>query len=239
MWLRCIDTVPLAHAGLFVFGYNDYILVEGCLVRYNMATESPGAIKSAALGNTIVNSTISGNVAGHDYGAVYIDDSRNTIIRNTDMSNNTARGEFYSRVSDVSAVGCGSIGIFNSENIELDNCTLNFNYAYLSGGALCVIHSDTATVRSTVMRSNTAIDGAAIEVYSSDNVILDDLYVESCTADVRGGGLFVADSIDVTVANSSFVRNTATKGSGSACYIVESSVHFEGNVFDGNEALSG
>lgn len=222
-----------------MFWYNDHIFLEGCLVRYNKATVSPGGIRSTAFEVSIINSTVSGNVAGHDYGGIYIDFSLNTVIKNTDVSNNTAHGDFYSSITDVNAVGCGGIGFFNCWYVELDNCTLNFNTAYLAGGALFVILADTVAIRNSAMRENVAHSGAAMEVYSSSDVVLDSLNIKGNSARGNGGGLSVADSKNVRVKNSSFVDNTAIAGSGSACHIAQSTVHFEGNIFDGNEAQVG
>ena len=222
-----------------MFWYNDHFLMEGCLVRYNKAAVSPGGIRSTAFEVSIFNSTISGNIAGHDYGGIYIDFSLNTVIKNTDVSNNTAHGTFYSSVTDVNAVGCGGIGLFNCWYVELDNCTLNFNNAYLAGGALIVLLGNTVTIRNSAMRGNVAISGAAVEVYSSVDVVLDSLDITGNSAGRNGGGLSVSDSLNVSVMNSAFVDNSAGTGSGSACHIVRSTVHFEGNKFDGNEAQFG
>lgn len=226
-------------AGIFVFWYNDHILVEGCSIRYNEGIMSPGAFRSMAWDVTILNSIISNNVAGHDFGGIYLDFSLDTIIRNTDMSNNTARGHFNSRTADIGAVGCGSIGVFHSQRTELDNCSLSANDAYLYGGAMCIVYSENVAVRNSKFHGNTAFDGAAVNVYVSENIILDNLRFEDSTAVRDGGGLSVTGSQDVRVVNSTFVGNSATAGSGSACHIVASTVHFDGNIFDGNSAETG
>jgi hypothetical protein len=231
--------VTFFFVGIFVFSFNDLILLDGCTLRYNEAINHPGAFLSMAWDVVIDNSTISGNVAGHNYGGVYIEEALEGVIKNTVVSNNSAIGEFVSRIADVNVFGCGGIGLFNSDNVGLDNCTLDSNYANLFGGAICVILSGTIAIRNTIMRGNVALSGGAVEVNSCHDIRFDNVLVQDSTAGGPGGGVYVTWSTDVRVANSSFVRNAATAGSGSAVYIMHSSTHLEKNWFDANEAPTG
>lgn len=225
--------------GIFVFWYNDHILVEGCTVSFNIAARSVGGMRFMAWSVTILNSTIVGNVAMHDYGGIYIDDGHAVVIRNTDLSNNTARGDVDARFADVDSVGCGSVGLYNCEDVVVDNCTLNFNEAYLFGGAMCVIYSIQVVIQNTAMGGNIATTGGALNVYNSQNVFIDGLHIGGNSARGDGGGLSVSESNDLHVNNCSFLGNIAKSGSGSACYVSSSSVLVEGNMFDSNEALLG
>lgn len=226
--------------GIFVLWFNDRIQVDGCRIRFNFAEHSPGAIRTMSWSVVITNSIISGNVAGHDYGGIYIDDSRETLIRNSDLSNNSALGKFSSRTADVRSMGCGSIGVFNCDNVVVENCTLNSNDAYNSGGGTCIILSDDVTIRNTLIHGNSArIGGAGATILGCDNVLLDSVQFENNVVEGDGGGLYVAASTSVVVSNSTFLHNVVGVGSGSACHIVESDVRFEITVFDANEAIRG
>lgn len=222
-----------------MFWLNDHILLDGCTVSYNVAARSVGAIRFMAWAVSIIDSSIVGNLAIHDYGGIYIDDAHDVTIRNTDMSNNSAMGDVDARYADIDAVGGGSLGLYNCDNVEIENCSLDNNYAYLDGGAICVIYSNDVVIRNTTLRGNVASTGAAVNVFKSERVSFDNLLIERNIANGNGGGILLDRSRDILVSNCSFLRNTATEGSGSAFHIYDSTAHFTGNLFDANEAHSG
>lgn len=226
--------------GIFIFWFNNLILLNGCTISNNFAESIAGAVLSVSQSVTMLNSTIEGNIANHDYGGVLIEDAEGVLIQDTKIANNSAIGNLEVVYTDEHTEGNGGLAILRSVNVEIDHCSFEANYAYLYGGAFYVTYSDHVIVKNTVMRSNDARLGGAVNLYRSTHVTFSSVKFEDNSAVRDGGALHIDESIDVFVSKCSFLRNTASRGFGSAAWLIlSSSANFTGSSFAENKAPLG
>ena len=225
--------------GVYIFRFNEHIYFYKCKVNNNKA-EIAGGVLAINVRVSILSSVFEKNVANLDYGGLYIEGTNDMVMRNTNISKNEAKGDIDSlRFSDEHAFGSGGLAIVYSINIEIENCIFDTNHAHRYGGAFFTTFTENVILREVTMKANTALLGGGANVYRSARVSFESLRIEGCTASVNGGGFYVDESTQVEFLNSSFIRNAAETGSGSAVWITASSPRFENNFFDANEAQSG
>jgi hypothetical protein len=122
-----------------------------------------------------------------------------------------------------------------SATATLSNNLVFSNTAY-AGGGLYLLYSD-ATLGGNSIVSNTggAGGGGGLKLYYSHNATLRGSLVATNTAP-GAGGLFLNVSDATTLDGNTFVSNTATTGSGGGAYVLTSNTMINGNTFISNTA---
>ena len=232
--------ISLHHAtGIFIFWFNEHVLLDGCTVSNNFAESIAGAIYSTSYSLSIVSSTVEDNVADQDYGGILIEDADEVLIRSTNVVNNTAVGNLIVVYAQAHQEGSGGLAVLHSSSVDIDDCIFDSNAAYLYGGALYMTYSDQVSVRNSVFRANRARFGGAMNLYRNTRVELISLRLEDNAAYADGGGLHIDETVGMFVSNCTFLRNKSRKGFGSAAWIQSSSANYTASTFAGNEAPFG
>ena len=180
---------------------------------------SGGAILSEGQNLTISNSKFgSWNHGFEAYkgGAIAINDhtTGNAVvsISNTSFSGNEAYdngGALWARCADVTITGDGDGGMWNTDHRFNDNYAGTNGGAVYSGGDNCD-EDPTLTITGMGFDYNRADRGGAIASaqHTSDLALIDvsDSFFYNSFADLNGGAIN-SDYVDVTIDNSSFLRN--------------------------------
>ncbi len=165
-----------------------------------------GGIRAGNGPVTITNSTLSGNSASHQGGAIWMGDNGEMNLRNLTISGNIAQ-------NGTNRVGLGGgLALNNSRPVSIQSVTLAENHAGDQGGA---IYSSTTpvTLQNTLLYNNTASNPWGINVtcgvtYQNGGNNLQFPFAEStdrrCTSNIR-----IADPLLQPLANnggSTFTR---------------------------------
>ncbi len=174
---------------------------------------------------TIINSTLSGNLATHSGGAISTNFSPPsspcfpTVITNSTFSSNRAGGTAGDIGGAIENVG-GTLTITNS--------TVSGNTASGGGGianisACCTSDGHTIiatlTLTNSTVSGNTAFQGGGI-VDHSGTIDLNNVTIANNSADSGGGGVSSFDSF-ILFRNTIVAGNTDLSGQGPECFISE------------------
>lgn len=213
-------------------GNENSNLCEDGTCAYDIKIEGLGLPEEIVLQNTLL---------GASSRAFYINNNDITSINNI-----TITGFVYTNILEGNVGGGGAIYISNTD-ISLSNLILANNSAQ-SGGALSVYLSNT-TIDGCQFLANFAIDhGGAFSSYSSAIVVSNSLFADnnatSQTFTGIGGAIYYLEprgKRTMTIFNSAFVRNFATRAGG-AVYVESVANTAEAfsafyTKFDGNSVL--
>ncbi len=164
---------------------------------------------------------------------LYIRNTQNTSIDHVSFKNNLARALYVQsgnavRITnsvfkrnrhDVAVQRCGGAIKVDSTN---NHCHIEMYNNASYGGAICALPQSTISISNSVFDRNSASkDGGAIYVHSSDAYITDSELTSNRA--MWGGALSIFNQSNVSVSNSSFKNNNATKSGGGI------SAHFSDN----------
>jgi hypothetical protein len=120
---------------------------------------------------------------------------------------------------NISTQCCGGIAIVFSAAATVTDCTFTANTAGTDGGGgLVVQHSASASVSDCVFDSNTAVFGAGIWIGDSAQITIEDSTALANTAASTGGGLMAVRGSRGTVSRSAFTGNLAGWGGAISIY---------------------
>ncbi|CAD7697135.1 unnamed protein product [Ostreobium quekettii] len=198
----------------------------------------------ALANNTFLNNEASeregGDLAAAQGGAVYVastaDAANYSIVNNTFQNNTAGYGGALHVVSSASAtvdinsnsfvgntawLGGGAVVLRNALNVNLQNVNATGNRAQ-TGGAILVVNGagvgatgNTSPEGSSEYRGNVAIDGGAIYMQGSADVVLKAARFVGNHALRDGGAVAAQDSVgtgQTTLQDASFSGNTAHRG---------------------------
>lgn len=176
---------------------------------------------------------------GEDYGGAIVNFgtltiqgsllSMNAALEGGAMLNVGAAHVVNSAVTGNTALAGG--GIENVGELHVVNSTISDNAAD-NGGAIANYGGAVKVSASTLQNNHATGSGAAIFSFGG-NVILEKTAVTQNTAAADGGGVFTGGGT-LTVAQSTFVENSATGGGGVATQ--DGNVTIEFSTFEGNSA---
>jgi hypothetical protein len=189
---------------------------------------------------TVVDSSISGNIASGDGGG--IDNLGTATILNSTIIGNIATGRRI--FTPIKIFGYGDIpsytfvdgrggGIANSGSATMLGCTVSNNSADRGGG---VHNIGTATISDSNVSSNTATYGGGIDNYGAYNTTnifipgtlnITDSIISDNNAYLRGGGIDNGGKLFIG-GISQVINNQAEKGNGGGIFSTTSSVTFNG-----------
>jgi predicted outer membrane repeat protein len=225
----------------------------GCIVESSFGG---GILNRGTL--TVTNSTLAGNSAAAQGGAIY--NYLGTVtITNSTFSDNTALagGAIYNFVPDQGTLtvngstfsgNSASVGggILNHGSLTVTDSVFSGNSATSSGGGI-----ETRAVISTAIITGSTFSGNSAEfgggVYVFDDAVLmvanSNFSGNSATPQsghtftALGGGIYASKGIKLTITDSTFNANTAgTEGGG--LYFIRSDVDLRGDTFSENSAAT-
>ena len=213
---------------------EDYIVVKAGHVTfknliftngYNNDGDNGGALSIAGSGTcTILNCTFKNCYAKDSGGAIDLRSGNVLVINDSTFIGNMA--EDY----DGGA-------IYSNGEVYLNHCTFESNIARDGGDGGAVYSSNLVFVNGSRFINNRADDdGGAICASNYLWLTGDPSYFEGNVADSDGGAIFVNEFFTDQLVGHTFIRNTASGGSGGAVYIKEGFCEVRGCAFIDNKA---
>ena len=202
------DNVAEEYGGAIFIYNNSTLYISNCTLKNNKAGRNGGAIVAVhSVLEIISNSYFTDNVAEEYGGAIHIYNSSLYII-NCTLKNNKA------------GIDGGAIAAFVSV-LEINECTFTGNQIVSEekfnnsgfGGALSLNSNSTAEIQNTIFHSNSAREGAAINVYLNSKVIGKNLLFQEHVDYFLGSIILCENSSELFCANCSFIQNQALKNS--------------------------
>ena len=170
-------------------------------------------------------------------------DSAVVIFNNLTISNGSSnatalRSRFRSSAGDVTAGYGGGIYMGNSSTLNLNNCVVTGNTAFINGGGIYMANSATAHLSHSTVSGNSTPNGngGGIFIFDSGTLNIDSSTVSGNSA-VSGGGVYNGTSGTINATSNTFNGNTAT-GPGGAI-INTATITLTNNTVTGNTAGSG
>jgi predicted outer membrane repeat protein len=222
----------------------------------NQAGVSGGGMYVATtLGHTLSNLTLTGNSAVEYGGGIYVESGVQSTVSNSMLTANTSvyGGGLY--VSS-SVLRLSSVDLIANEASELGGgmfaqqgqywlttVTFTSNDADTAGGGLYA-DRNIVSVTGTTFTGNTSVLGAGMyvddqELSYASLTMTGGVFVNNVATE-DGGGLYVVDSPQGTLSNTSFLYNQATAGNGGGMVLTNSEAYSLSNCdFSGNQATSG
>jgi predicted outer membrane repeat protein len=237
-------TITRGVAGTFrIFAVNDFVpvTITGISITNGSSNKGGGIFNEGVL--TLINTTLSGNTASDDGGAIYSSFGTVTLTGAT-VSNNTASqsgGGIYNEggpmvigtsiFSGNTASGGGAISSHTTATTTIINTTFSDNTASAGGGAIS--NFDTPmTLTNVTLSGNTGRDGGAIYNNNDESelklihcTLTDNTASGSTAFGGSGGGIYVASgtlTMDTTIiSDNAAAGNTSTGGSGGGIYFAD------------------
>ncbi len=168
-------------------GLTHALELTDCTMDNNITGYDGGGIYASYCSATMVNTSISGNVAGDDYASLYVGNGSGRLWKwdNCKIANNIAGVDYGYYISSV--------------NTEFTNCTIQGNRSPYDGPGLYISQGNTNYVSLTgclIDGNVTASDGGGIHCYRGD-LMLTDCILTNNTAGERGGAIY-GDGQDAT-----------------------------------------
>ena len=184
-----------------------------------------------------VNPTIEGlRLTGGDasgLGGIYGQDAGGGLYLNASEAQVSTMIIF----SNTSKYGAGTF-LFDS-NSTIAKTTIVSNTASADGGGMAIYRSDDASITGNKFSRNVAYSGGGLYLVASDARISHNIIEDNTAALGYGGGLWLVDYSEATLADNAIVHNHA--GSmGGGIGLDESSIMIEGNhIFDNTADQNG
>lgn len=214
----------------------------GTLNIYGADFDSNSAARGGAIysykSTNIYNASITNNVASYRGGAIYMPENA-TAVMNLGGDNDIIEGNVIFEGNSAESHGGA---IFVKGTLSAKNTSFIDNVTQVCGGALYV--SGKLTDGKTVRVSDSVFTGNRAETNGGGAI-----YLTDCTAEfnnteftgnvtaTHGGAIYAKDLVDeenaLTVSDSVFAENTATKNAG-AIYINNTKVSIAGSDFSKN-----
>jgi predicted outer membrane repeat protein len=217
-------------------------LIE-CLIQENTAYNGGGIMATTQLEVDILNCTFFNNTATLNGGAMTFDEEATANIIGGLCDSNSAhsrggcisiQGIAYPQISmtvftfNSALVGGGGIYASTRVKLSLSTSLLKGNRAVIGGG-LFLEQAVLGSILSSQFADNLAVIGGALYMQSS-TVTMSDLLVTGNTAKNGGGFALEGWAVGMTIINSVFQNNSASK-SGGALYLVSDGFHSFNNSF--------
>ncbi len=135
----------------------------------------------------------------------------------------------------ISGTNRSAVFVDNVDNVAISDVTFVDTVTTERGGGLRVTYSGDVSIVGSAFVGNQASQGGGLVVSDVSSVNIEDCWFEGNVATEEGGGLFADESLDLLVANSTFVGNSADLGGGA--WVVESGTLVVDTTFEGNAAL--
>ncbi len=114
-------------------------------------------------------------------------------------------------ITNNTAIFGGAIASESGANPVITNCTITNNSGIVSGGGIYCIGGN-ITISNCVIYANTAPKGAAIGCSSQNNITVNGSTIRSNNASNSAGGIYCANSAELSVKHTILWGNTAVYG---------------------------
>ena len=182
---------------VFVIRAGGNVAILGVTIKDASSSGVGGAIINIGI-LTLIDSVVSGSVAGQDGGGIY--NSGKLTLVNTAVTGNEASGE-------AGGIGEGG-GIWNSGDLTLTRSTINSNSSSWGGGIASV---GTLTVTNSTISGNAAVPQGGGGIGTSGTATLAKTTVSGNFSTLGGG---IQNFGRLTLTNSTVSGNTATRRGG-------------------------
>ena len=179
-----------------------------------------GAISNQESSTTMINCTLTGNLATGLYGGAMNNEVSTVIATNCVFAGNSA--------------ACSGGGMKNQlSNLALTNCTFVGNSSMHNGGAMYNVVGVGTVIGCTFSQNVAGQGGGIYNTSGSDLTVSNCMFVgNSATENIGGGGMLNVGS-DPTVSNCIFTGNTAYIGAGmrnTDSFLTVTNCTFSGNL---------
>lgn len=230
------------------------------------AITTGGAIKAVGSDITLNDVELKNNTASASGGAVYLGSSSKMTVTNSNLSDNRTTtpsgsgGAIFLSGSNLSlrdstldnnsanSLG-GAIGATDGSTITIEECTFSGNNAANTGGGAIFVGNggvvSNVDINRSAFENNTAIYGGALYFgdYSKANV--SDSTLANNSATMGGGGMYLYNSSDVRLVNTTIYANVAqaiipgqyTLGGGISMGSSDAKLRIVNSTITGNSAV--
>ena len=230
--------------------------ISNLTLENNIAGASGGGMfMTTSVGHSMSNLTLTGNQAAEEGGGLYIYSGVPSTLSNSSLSTNTAQsgGGLYMSASVVNVTGVSfdsnsavehGGGLFLQQGqFNLINVTFDGNDAGTAGGGVYA-NQNIVTLNIAVFTDNTSALGAGMYVddnrFSYASLDLDAGIFVHNLASQHGGGLYVANVVQGSLDDVSFLINQASGGNGGGMVLFNSSgIAISDSSYESNTAISG
>ena len=234
---NCIFTANTATdttsgGGAALYGAPNRLTITNCKFTNNYAPSIGGAVVVVDSTVTIKGTTFSGNSIAADGlgGAIYIDGCPTVTIENSKFDANKA-------VQSDGGGGAFYASSVNTLTVTSSNFTNNVGFV---AGAIAAFNVSNFNVRDSAFRNNNASEeGGAIWMFNSTASMANTDFMANIVSSGRGGAIYSGGDRTLTVSNSRFTNNKVNSGNGGAIYKSSSSLSVTDSSFTGNMASKG
>ena len=207
---------------------NSSIIMSNCTMVGNQAEEFAGAIfcnrSLVHLRNTYFNYN-KANVSG---GAIFTINAilqiKNCTFKNNQVYGSGDEGDILNdlqNIFEIEYTGGGAVSLFKSVGKIYKSHFLN-NYAFLSGGSICVLSNSSLSVSQTTFENNIADTiGGAISTFNSSLNVSYSIFRNNRAVDKgvgSGGGILAINNSTMKISNVTFSKCYARMGGAIATF---------------------
>lgn len=204
---------------------NSAVTLDALHIMNGAAPQGGGIFNAGAL--TLINSTISGNVATNEGGGIFSSDTGTLTVTNSTIVDNAASDGggirsggaaevtiTNSTISGNAATSDGG-GIWNngSGTVTITNSTISGNAAGNEGGGLWKSGTGTVTITNSTISNNAAPNGGGLWTGTGALTVTQST-LSGNSAQSQGGGLWKNSGGAITITNSTISSNSAGEGGG-------------------------
>eukprot|EP01041_Mallomonas_annulata_P004083 gene4083-8120_t len=231
---RIYENKASAGAGIFAYDYNDYVFIQGSIIRNNIAVYDGGGIYMVQYNRycTIDTTQIISNFAFYNGGGLLFDLGNDMfIMNNSNIRNNVVRGHggglalsnynyMFSILSSAFTANSANYGGGMYANylnllITIVNSVFSKNIAQLDGGGIFFHSTNTDSyVSDCIFYGNSAVNngGAIFLNISNTNLYMSNTTIRSNQAVNSAGGIYVKSyNHNIVLYKSTFSYNKAGK----------------------------
>ena len=195
-----------------------------------------GALLLNGIGNKIINSTFSNNMAYEKGGAILFTRSNNSVINCTFDNNSAVRGGAiaYRAYVDEAIENNTIIGsVFTNNGKDVIN---NTNSSFTKGGAVYAFANNTQIINSSFDNNSAIMGGAVLFSPNSTNNNIESSNFTNNKAVYYNGGAVVSGGTNDSISDSKFINNTAQNYGGA---ISMNNITVVNSTFENNNAKIG
>ncbi len=249
-----VSTANSTNYGGSVFIESGTLTIDFCTITGSKAYSGGGIFNYATL--TLLNSTVSGNIALHHGGGIYNYESSATIT-GCNYTGNTAKdygGGIYNYKTSSTINNCtfsdnevlnsgGGIGTF-AASPTITDCEFTGNTARYNGGGIFNKEASPTISNCRFTNNSVDVDGGGISNYDHSSPIILNCTFTDNSSENDGGGMSNYNYSSPTITNSSFASNAAENDGGgiynhqrsspiiSSCVFTENTAGYSGGGVD-------
>jgi uncharacterized repeat protein (TIGR01451 family) len=200
-----IDGGALGPVVMFDQGESTSAVLDGFTIQNGVAADG-GGVQCVGSSPTIVNNTITSNLATSEGGGISCRNGSSPLIAYNVITANTATS------ANLFFGSGGGIHCYVGSDATIVGNTIHGNSASYRGGGICIDANSTPIVENNFVFDNSARWGGGFAFQTSVTVNIAHNTVSDNTATEFGGGLFCRDSVSPTITNMVVWGNSSPTG---------------------------